>query len=157
CPYTTLVRAGRLAGGAACRRHRQRLQAAVGGVSPSRRRGRGLPVGLLGRGAGPGTGRRRHALVAGAALGRHGRGDKVTTRTVPLPTAGGHIENYQLGSHPPLETETGPPQARRVYAAAHVVADPLGDPVGTAAIDWDATLAFRRHLWSLGFGVAEAM
>ena len=26
-----------------------------------------------------------------------------------------------------------------------------------AAIDWDATLAYRRYLWSLGFGVAEAM
>ena len=26
-----------------------------------------------------------------------------------------------------------------------------------AAIDWDATLAYRRHLWSLGLGVAEAM
>jgi hypothetical protein len=25
------------------------------------------------------------------------------------------------------------------------------------AIDWDATLAFRRHLWSCGFSVAEAM
>src|SRR5207237_1460765 len=25
------------------------------------------------------------------------------------------------------------------------------------ALDWDATLAFRRHLWSLGLAVAEAM
>jgi len=25
------------------------------------------------------------------------------------------------------------------------------------AIDWDATLAYRRHLWSWGFGIAEAM
>lgn len=81
----------------------------------------------------------------------------MTTRTVPLPTRSGDIENYLLGSHPALEAETGPPRTRRVYAAAHVVADPLGDPVGTSAIDWDATLAFRRHLWSLGFGVAEAM
>jgi hypothetical protein len=31
--------------------------------------------------------------------------------------------------------------------------DPWLDPV----IDWDCTLAFREHLWSLGFGVAEAM
>jgi hypothetical protein len=44
-------------------------------------------------------------------------------------------------------------------AAAHVVADPLasGDPALQAALDWDATLAYRRHLWGLGFGVAEAM
>jgi hypothetical protein len=26
-----------------------------------------------------------------------------------------------------------------------------------ATLDWEATLAFRRHLWSLGFAVAEAM
>ena len=31
------------------------------------------------------------------------------------------------------------------------------DPWLTAAIDWDATIAYRRHLWSLGLGVAEAM
>ncbi|MEC4021018.1 dihydrodipicolinate synthase family protein [Streptomyces sp. H27-D2] len=49
--------------------------------------------------------------------------------------------------------------SRTVFAAAHVVADPLADttPDGPAAIDWDATLAFRRHLWSHGLGVAEAM
>lgn len=48
---------------------------------------------------------------------------------------------------------------RIAFAAAHVVADPLAecDPWLDAAIDWDATLAFRRHLWSLGFAVAEAM
>ena len=55
---------------------------------------------------------------------------------------------------------TGPPFASRVaYAAAHVVADPAADnvPGAPAVVDWDATLAFRRHLWSHGFGVAEAM
>ncbi|HET6855933.1 MAG TPA: dihydrodipicolinate synthase family protein, partial [Streptomyces sp.] len=38
-------------------------------------------------------------------------------------------------------------------------ADPYADvsPDSPAAIDWDATLAFRRHLWSHGLGVAEAM
>src|SRR5688572_10022391 len=48
---------------------------------------------------------------------------------------------------------------RRALAAAHVVADPRSakDPWLEAAIDWDATLAYRRHLWSWGFGVAEAM
>jgi hypothetical protein len=43
-----------------------------------------------------------------------------------------------------------------------VVADPLsprdpGDPGGRAALDWDATLSFRHHVWSCGLGVAEAM
>src|SRR5258706_8308420 len=48
---------------------------------------------------------------------------------------------------------------RVAFAAAHVVADPRADmdPWLPAAIDWDTTLAFRRHLWSLGMGVAEAM
>ena len=40
---------------------------------------------------------------------------------------------------------------RVVFAAAHVVAD------DERTVDWDATLAFRHHLWSHGFGVAEAM
>jgi hypothetical protein len=52
-----------------------------------------------------------------------------------------------------------PPFNRIAYAAAHVVADPLagGDPWIDTAIDWDTTIAFRRHVWSLGLGVAEAM
>ena len=45
------------------------------------------------------------------------------------------------------------------YSAAHVVADPLAavDPWLQPAIDWDATLEYRRYLWSLGLGIAEAM
>jgi hypothetical protein len=51
------------------------------------------------------------------------------------------------------------PFTRKALAAAHVVADPSStkEPWLEAAIDWDATLAYRRHLWSWGFGVAEAM
>ncbi|GIF50861.1 uncharacterized protein DUF993 [Asanoa ferruginea] len=49
--------------------------------------------------------------------------------------------------------------SRIAYAAAHVVADPRADntPGAPAALDWEATLAFRHHLWAHGFGVAEAM
>ncbi|MFJ2701945.1 dihydrodipicolinate synthase family protein [Streptomyces sp. NPDC087428] len=49
--------------------------------------------------------------------------------------------------------------SRTVFSAAHVVADPYADisPDSPAAVDWDATLAFRHHLWSHGLGVAEAM
>ncbi|MFD7667080.1 dihydrodipicolinate synthase family protein [Streptomyces sp. NPDC059788] len=52
-----------------------------------------------------------------------------------------------------------PLTSRTVFAAAHVVADPFADtaPDGPAVIDWDATMAFRHHLWSHGLGVAEAM
>ena len=46
-----------------------------------------------------------------------------------------------------------PLTSRVAYAAGHVVAD----PARPNTIDWDATLAFRRHLWSYGLGVAEAM
>ncbi|MGW2022878.1 dihydrodipicolinate synthase family protein [Streptomyces decoyicus] len=57
-----------------------------------------------------------------------------------------------VSARPPLRSRT-------VLAAAHVVADPHADstPDGPAAVDWDATLAFRHHLWSHGLGVAEAM
>lgn len=54
---------------------------------------------------------------------------------------------------------TGQINTRIVYAAAHVVADPRAQnaPGAPAVLDWEATLAFRRHLWSHGLGVAEAM
>ena len=49
--------------------------------------------------------------------------------------------------------------SRVAYAAAHVVPHPWGDntPGQPAEIDWDATLAFRRHAYSYGLGVADAM
>jgi hypothetical protein len=49
--------------------------------------------------------------------------------------------------------------SRIAYAAAHVVADPHAPngPGLPARLDWEATLAFRRHLWALGLGVADAM
>jgi hypothetical protein len=48
---------------------------------------------------------------------------------------------------------------RTAYSAAHVVANPLAaiNPTLDCAIDWDTTIAYRQHLWSLGLGVAEAM
>src|SRR3954469_7367502 len=51
------------------------------------------------------------------------------------------------------------PFNRAAFAAAHVVADALtgADPSGKPAIDWDRTVAYRRHLLVLGFGIAEAM
>ncbi|MFJ9676756.1 dihydrodipicolinate synthase family protein [Streptomyces sp. NPDC101194] len=58
-----------------------------------------------------------------------------------------------------LAPDGAPLASRTVFSAAHVVADPFADisPDSPAAVDWDATLAFRRHLWSHGLGVAEAM
>ncbi|MFD3981630.1 dihydrodipicolinate synthase family protein [Streptomyces griseus] len=61
----------------------------------------------------------------------------------------------------PLDLAPGAPAptSRTVFSAAHVVADPYADisPDDPAAVDWDSTLAFRRHLWAHGLGVAEAM
>jgi Protein of unknown function (DUF993) len=53
----------------------------------------------------------------------------------------------------------GPARSRIAYAAAHVAADPLGDntPGSPAVVDWETTLRFRRHLWSYGLRVADAM
>ncbi|WP_406348655.1 dihydrodipicolinate synthase family protein [Streptomyces sp. NBC_00144] len=67
---------------------------------------------------------------------------------------------YTPRTEPAAFTVGGAPLASRtVFSAAHVVADPCADvsPDGPPAVDWDATLAFRRHLWSHGLGVAEAM
>jgi hypothetical protein len=75
-----------------------------------------------------------------------------------LPRADGTLEQFVPGEPAEFERPREPLRSRTFMAAAHVVADPLagGDSVG-AAIDWEATLAYRRHLWSWGLGVAEAM
>ena len=78
--------------------------------------------------------------------------------TLNLPIAGGRLASY--ATKPPRNFPAAKPPFNRIaYAAAHVVADPLADrdPWLDAAIDWERTVAFRRHLWSLGLGVAEAM
>jgi hypothetical protein len=76
-----------------------------------------------------------------------------------LPTADGRLERYTLRRAAPIAAPAGVAFNRIAYSAAHVVADPLAaiDPWQQCAIDWDATIAYRRHLWSLGLGVAEAM
>ncbi|TDD50886.1 dihydrodipicolinate synthase family protein [Kribbella antibiotica] len=75
-----------------------------------------------------------------------------------LPNAGG-LETYKLSGTPVAQGTYSPAKSRLAFAAAHVVADPLGDnsPGAPAVIDWEHTLGFRRHLWSLGLSVAEAM
>jgi len=79
--------------------------------------------------------------------------------TLNLPTAAGATEVFRL-SGTPIARPANPTAFNRIaYAAAHVVSDPIRDldPWNRPAIDWDATMAFRHHLWSLGFRVAEAM
>ncbi|MFL5060189.1 MAG: dihydrodipicolinate synthase family protein [Xanthobacteraceae bacterium] len=76
-----------------------------------------------------------------------------------LPDPNGSLSAYTPGQGTTFNWPVGPPKSRVAYAAAHVVADPLADvdPTTQAALDWEATLAYRRHLWSLGLSVAEAM
>ncbi|MGW3506388.1 dihydrodipicolinate synthase family protein [Streptomyces sp. NPDC000994] len=79
--------------------------------------------------------------------------------TIRLPGAGGALRTYEPRTEPLAPTPGTPFTSRTVFSAAHVVADPFADasPDSPAAVDWDATLAFRRHLWAHGLGVAEAM
>jgi uncharacterized protein DUF993 len=84
-----------------------------------------------------------------------------TLTTLRLPTEDGDLLAYELDAMPAASYDppAAPPRSRVAYAAAHVVADPLAanGPGAPAALDWEATLAFRRHLWRFGLGVADAM
>lgn len=79
--------------------------------------------------------------------------------TLTLPVAADGLQPYTLQGSTPVKPTAGVAFNRIAYSAAHVVADPLAvvDPWINCAVDWDATIAYRRHLWSLGLGVAEAM
>ncbi|MFF0807528.1 dihydrodipicolinate synthase family protein [Streptomyces albogriseolus] len=79
--------------------------------------------------------------------------------TFHLPDANGALRAYEPRTEPLALAPGAPFTSRTVFSAAHVVADPYADttPDSPAAVDWDATLAFRRHLWAHGLGVAEAM
>jgi hypothetical protein len=82
-----------------------------------------------------------------------------TGTVLRLPRPGGRLEDYTPGPAGAFDPPPGPPRSRVCFAAAHVVRDPMADadPTGPAALDWEATLAYRRHLWRYGFAVAEAM
>lgn len=79
---------------------------------------------------------------------------------IHLPTPQGTITDYQLVTTEERPTLITPAFNRIAYAAAHVVIDPQhqgADWLNNPHIDWDATLAYRHHLWRLGFNIAEAM
>jgi len=86
------------------------------------------------------------------------RHPEIESLSIDLPVGGRQLETYRLQG-PKRFQKPSKPFTRIAYAAAHVVADPRSakEPWLDAAIDWEATLAYRRHLWSWGFGVAEAM
>jgi hypothetical protein len=78
--------------------------------------------------------------------------------TILLPSPDGLVR-HALGRPREFPPPAQPPGSRVMLAACHVVADPLADntPGSAATLDWEATLAYRRHVWRYGLGVAEAM
>ncbi len=81
------------------------------------------------------------------------------TGDLRLVAADGSVGTADLRAAPSFAKPTSPLQSRVAYAAAHVVPRTTADnvPGSPADIDWDATLAFRHHVWSWGLGVADAM
>src|SRR5437867_4527329 len=81
------------------------------------------------------------------------------TSTLTLPRPDGTLAPHTIGQRSPYPQSAGPIRSRVAYAAVHVVANPLADndPWLDTALDWDATLAYRRYVWGLGLAVAEAM
>lgn len=79
--------------------------------------------------------------------------------TLTLIDAAGGLTAVPLAEAPAYAKPRHPLTSRVAYAAAHVVPKPFADntPGEPADIDWDATLAFRHHVWSWGLGVADAM
>ena len=79
--------------------------------------------------------------------------------TLTLPRLDGTLAPYTLSGRAPITAPPGPITSRIGMAAVHVVADPRAriSPTLDVAVDWEATLAYRRYLWGLGLAVAEAM
>jgi len=79
--------------------------------------------------------------------------------TIKLPQGDGTLVEHRLNEPVVYDRPAAVLRSRRAFAAAHVVADPLADntPGSRAGIDWDATLSYRRYLWSWGLSVADAM
>jgi hypothetical protein len=81
------------------------------------------------------------------------------TMRIKLPSVAGKLEEFRLSAPRDFGMAGRKAFNRVAFAAVHVVADPLAleNPWLDAAVDWDATVAYRRYVWSLGLGVAEAM
>ncbi|WP_394357808.1 DUF993 family protein [Microbacterium betulae] len=78
---------------------------------------------------------------------------------ITLVDADGALRRVALNDAGGYARPTRPLRSRVAYAAAHVVPVAWGDntPGRPAQIDWDATLGFRRAVYSWGLGVADAM
>jgi Protein of unknown function (DUF993) len=82
------------------------------------------------------------------------------SNSIQLPQPNGSLKSYTVKAQPIAPTDYVGKFNRTVFAASHVVINPTAtqDPFDASpAVDWDTTLAFRDHLYRLGFKVAEAM
>src|SRR5438105_2719943 len=149
----------RLAGGPRQRCVRERLPGAMGALFAPCRGGRAVSLGSFGRREGRAACGTRAQKLGRAALGRRSRAEGLSDGGPE--TADGAASARTLPNRPvePFPSTAVGPFNRRAFAAVHVVADPWSqqDPWLEPAIDWDATIAYREHLWRLGFSVAEAM
>lgn len=84
---------------------------------------------------------------------------KLRPLSIRLPRADRSLEEFSLSVPKNFSERVQGKFNRIAVSAVHVVSDPLtdGNPWLDVAIDWDKTIAFREHIWNLGFGVAEAM
>src|SRR5260221_984273 len=78
---------------------------------------------------------------------------------IRLPSGKNRLLPYEMRAARPLPQRAQGPFNPVARPAAHAAAAPLADSDSwlDAKLDWDGTLAYRRHLWGLGLGVAEAM
>ncbi|WP_110589456.1 dihydrodipicolinate synthase family protein [Microbacterium suaedae] len=76
-----------------------------------------------------------------------------------LLAADGSLSSAALNEAPGFSKPEGGLRSRVAFAAAHVTPIAWADntPGQPAEIDWDATLGFRRAVYSWGLGVADAM
>jgi len=79
--------------------------------------------------------------------------------TFTFPIDGVSRKTIEINGPLTLPTASPAPISRTIYAAVHVVANPAEASASniSATVDWDQTAKFRRHMWGLGLGVAEAM
>lgn len=103
--------------------------------------------------------RTRHSDQRATPLVEVAKPRPTTPMTLQLPAEDGTLTRWRPSGTVLPPPEPGGFSARVALAATHVVADPSPDLTGdgTAHLDWEATLAYRHHVWSLGLGVAEAM
>ncbi len=79
--------------------------------------------------------------------------------TLRLPVKDGPLRPYTARDAVDFGPPPEKPLTRIAMAAPHIVSNPLAhtNPWLEPVVAWDDTLKYRRYLWGLGLGVAEAM